>query len=93
MRLDVFLSSSRLIKRRTQAKKACDFGAVLVDGMPAKASLTARIGQKIQIDFQNRVLEVEILSVPPEKHLNKEEAKDLYRVLKDERKRVLDDDT
>ncbi|MCJ7508065.1 MAG: RNA-binding S4 domain-containing protein [candidate division Zixibacteria bacterium] len=90
MRLDTFLSISRLIKRRSLAKKACDFRAVLIDGIPAKASHNVRIGQKIQIDFSNRVLEVEILSVPPEKSLKKEEAKNLYKIIREERKRVLE---
>ena len=90
MRLDIFLSISRLIKRRTQAKKACEFGAVLVDGAPAKASHDVRVGQKIRIEFSNRILEVEILSVPQGKSLRKEEARELYRVIKEERKRVLE---
>jgi ribosomal 50S subunit-recycling heat shock protein len=90
LRLDIFLSLSRLIKRRTQAKKACDFGAVLIDGIPAKASHNVRIGQKIQIDFSNRVLEVEILSVPPERNLKKEEARNLYKIIREERKKVLE---
>ena len=36
MRLDVFLKTSRLIKRRTLAKEYCDEGWVLVAGVPAK---------------------------------------------------------
>ena len=90
MRLDIFLSLSRIIKRRTQAKKACEFGAVLIDGVPAKASHFVKIGQKIQIEFQNRILEVEILSVPAEKNLRKEEAGGLYKVIREERKRGLE---
>lgn len=90
MRLDVFLSLSRLVKRRTQAKKACDFGAVLVDGVPAKPSHTVEIGQKIRIEFQNRVLEVEVLSVPAEKSLRKEETVNLYKIIREERKRGLE---
>ena len=90
MRLDSFLSLSRLIKRRTQAKKACEIGAVLVNGIIAKASQKIKIGQKIQIDFPNRLLEVEILSVPVGENLRKEEARGLYKVIKEERKRILE---
>ncbi|HEX9917465.1 MAG TPA: RNA-binding S4 domain-containing protein, partial [candidate division Zixibacteria bacterium] len=60
------------------------------DGIPAKASHNVRAGQKIQIDFSNRLLEAEILSVPPETNLTKEEAKNLYKVIREERKRVLE---
>jgi len=38
MRLDKFLKVSRLIKRRTLAKKVADEGRVLVNGSEAKAS-------------------------------------------------------
>ena len=90
MRLDIFLSLSRLIKRRTQAKNACEFGAVLVDGTVAKASQNVKIGQQIRIDFSNRLLEVEIVSVPEGKSLRKEEARELYKIIREERKRVLE---
>jgi ribosomal 50S subunit-recycling heat shock protein len=38
MRLDKFLKTSRLIKRRTVANEACDSAHVSVNGRPAKAS-------------------------------------------------------
>ena len=85
MRLDVFLSDTRLIKRRTQAKQACENRIVFVDGQVAKASKEVKIGQKILIDFTSRTLEVEILGIPT-KNVKKEEAKNFYRVIKEERK-------
>ena len=85
MRLDVFLSDTRLIKRRTQAKQACENGIVLVDGKPAKASKEVKIGQKILIDFSSRTLEIEILDIPS-KNVKKDEAKNFHRVIKEERK-------
>ena len=91
MRLDVFLSLSRLIKRRSLAKKACDFGAVLIDGVPAKPSHNVRISQKIQIDFFNRVLEVKVIAIPVEKNIRKEDTRDFFEVIKEERRRVLDE--
>ena len=42
MRLDKFLKVSRLIKRRTVANEACDAGRVLVNGAPARASLSVK---------------------------------------------------
>ena len=38
MRLDKYLKVSRLIKRRTVSKEACDGGRVSVNGKPARAS-------------------------------------------------------
>lgn len=37
MRIDKFLKDSRIIKRRTIAKQACDAGRVLKNDRPAKA--------------------------------------------------------
>ena len=38
MRLDKFLKVSRLLKRRSVAKEACDGGKVFVNGREAKPS-------------------------------------------------------
>ena len=54
MRLDKFLKVSRLIKRRTVANEACDAGRVLVNDKPAKASLSVKEGDVIEIQFGTR---------------------------------------
>lgn len=87
MRLDQFLSHSRLIKRRTQAKLACDNDTVSVDGILAKASKEVKPGQKIRIEFTHKTLEVEVLEIP-KGSVRKDKALSLYRVLRDERKTV-----
>ena len=82
MRLDLFLTKSRLIKRRSLAKTACDKGIVWLDGHRAKASKEISQGQKITIDFASRLLEVEILKLP-RGNLPKKEAPEVYRVLRE----------
>ena len=79
MRLDKFLKVSRLIKRRTVANEACDAGRVLVNGKVAKASLSVKEGDIIEIQFGNREVKAEILNVA--ETVRKEEAKDLFRYL------------
>jgi len=86
MRLDSFLSDTRLIKRRTQAKKACENKIVLVDGVVTKPSKEVKVGQIITINFTNKTLEVEILQIPS-KSVKKEEAKSFYRVIKEEKRK------
>ena len=44
MRIDKFLKNSRLIKRRTVAKDACDGGRVMVNGKVVKAGATVAEG-------------------------------------------------
>jgi ribosomal 50S subunit-recycling heat shock protein len=86
MRLDSFLSDTRLIKRRTQAKKACENKIVLVDGMVIKPGKEVKTGQIITINFTDRTLAVEILEIPS-KNVKKEEAKNFYRVIREERRK------
>ena len=86
MRLDSFLSDIRLIKRRTQAKKACEMGLVLLDGNAAKPGKEVKPGQIITINFAHRVLEVEVVDIPL-RNVRKEEAKNFYKIIKEERKK------
>lgn len=79
MRLDKFLKVSRLIKRRTVANEACDAGRVMVNGKPAKASLTVKVGDVIEILFGTKAVKVEVLNLLDT--TKKDEAKDLFRYL------------
>jgi ribosomal 50S subunit-recycling heat shock protein len=86
MRLDSYLSDTRLIKRRTQAKKACEAGLVLLDGREAKPGKEVKEGQIVTINFAQRILEVEISEIP-QRSVRKEEAKNFYKVVREERKK------
>ena len=79
MRLDNFLNVSRLIKRRTVANEACDAGRVMVNGKVAKASVSVKAGDTIEIGFGNKTVKVEVLNV--QETVKKEEAKELFRYL------------
>lgn len=79
MRLDKYLKVSRLIKRRTVANEACDAGRVFINDRPAKASTNVKEGDIIQIQFGNKEVKVEVLSV--QETVRKEEAKELFRYL------------
>jgi ribosome-associated heat shock protein Hsp15 len=47
VRIDRWLSASRLFQSRTQATRACDEGRVRVNGATVKASHVVRIGDEI----------------------------------------------
>lgn len=79
MRLDKFLKVSRLIKRRTVANEACDAGRVFVNGKVAKASVSVKNGDQIEINFGNKNVKVEVLDV--QETVRKDDAKELYRFL------------
>jgi len=77
MRLDKFLKVSRLIKRRTVANEACDTGHITVNGKVARASYDVKVGDRICLNFGERVLAVEVLEV--NETAQKAEAPMLYR--------------
>ena len=79
MRLDKFLKVSRLIKRRTVANEACDAGRVMVNGKVAKASVSVKAGDVIEIGYGNKTVKVEVLNV--QETVKKEEAKELFKYL------------
>lgn len=79
MRLDKFLKVSRLIKRRTVANEACDAGRVLVNDKVAKASVSVKEGDVIEIQFGTKSVKVRVLNV--QETVKKEEAQELYEYL------------
>ena len=79
MRLDKYLKVSRLIKRRTVANEACDAGRVFINEKPAKASANVKVGDKITIQFGNKEVNAEVISIA--ETVRKEEAADMYKLL------------
>lgn len=79
MRLDKYLKVSRLIKRRTVANEACDAGRVLINDKVAKASTDVKVGDVITINFGNKEVKVEVLTV--QDVIRKEEAKEMFQYL------------
>lgn len=82
MRLDKYLKVSRIIKRRTVAKEACEGGRVSINGKIAKPSTDIKEGDIIEITFANKKLKAKILNVS--EHVRKDEARDLYEILEGE---------
>ena len=80
MRLDKYLKVSRLIKRRTVANEACGHERIRVGGRAAKASYEVKVGDIIEIQFGQRALRVEVLSV--QEHAAKADAAGMYRELR-----------
>ena len=79
MRLDKYLKVSRVIKRRTVANEACDAGRVMINGKVAKASAEVKVGVRIDIQFGNREVAIEVLDI--QETTKKDEAKELFRYI------------
>jgi ribosome-associated heat shock protein Hsp15 len=84
LRVDVLLHRLCLTKSRSEAKTACEAGAVSLDGRGARPSDTVLPGRRITVRYPRRTLEVELLALPG-KSTSKAAARELYRVLRDER--------
>ncbi len=79
MRLDKFLKNSRIIKRRTVAREACDLGNVSVNGNVAKAGTQLEVGDVIVVTFGQRELEVRVLNL--DDNPGKDKAQSMYEVI------------
>ncbi|MDO4552870.1 MAG: RNA-binding S4 domain-containing protein [Bacillota bacterium] len=79
MRVDKFLKNSRLIKRRTVAKEACDTGRVSLNGREAKAGSEVKPGDELTVRFGNGEIRVRVLAVP--ETVKKEDASSMYEAI------------
>ena len=81
LRLDKYLKVSRGIKRRTLANEAADAGRVLVNGKPAKASYTVKLGDIIEVTFGNRPVKIRVLSDVEQK--GKDVAREMFEIIEE----------
>lgn len=79
MRIDKFLKNARIIKRRTIAKEACDQGRIEINGKQAKAGTEVTVGDKVEINFGNNTVNIEVLEIL--EHAPKDRADDMYKQL------------
>ncbi len=79
MRLDKFLKESRLIKRRTVAKEACEGGRIRQNDRPAKAGSKVKPGDMLELSFGEKKVKVQVESL--EKGIGKDGAREMYRII------------
>jgi ribosome-associated heat shock protein Hsp15 len=84
LRMDVLLHRLCLTRSRSEAKAACEAGAVRLDGRAARASDAVPPGRRVEVRYPARTLELELLATPG-KSTSRQAARELYRVLRDER--------
>ena len=79
MRIDKFLKNSRLIKRRSVAKEACDGGRIYVNDKQAKAGTDVKVGDEILIRFGDKEIKARVLDLTDSQ--KKEDAKSMYEIV------------
>ena len=79
MRIDKFLKNSRIIKRRTVAKEACEQGRITVNDKVDKPGTDVKPGDVIYIQFGNGSLKVKVEEL--KETCRKEDAASMYQVI------------
>ena len=79
MRIDKFLKNSRLIKRRSVAKEACEQERILINDKVAKPGTEVREGDVIRIQFGNSVVRAKVLRLLDSS--KKEDAATMYEII------------
>jgi len=82
LRLDKYLKVSRIIKRRTIAKEACEGGRVSINDKIAKPSTDVKEGDIIEITFANKKIKAKINSIA--EHVRKEDSRNMYEIMEGE---------
>ncbi len=79
MRIDKFLKNSRLIKRRTVAKEACEQERITINGKIAKPGTEVKEGDVIEITFGTSTIRVKALKLL--ETVRKEDAPSMYEIV------------
>lgn len=79
MRIDKFLKNSRLIKRRTIAKEACDTERVFINDKVAKAGSEVKVGDVIKVQFGNGSITARVLKLT--ESCKKDDAVQMYEII------------
>ncbi len=81
MRLDKFLKISRIIKRRTLAKEACDGDKVIINKKMAKPSTEVKEGDIVEIHFAKSTLKFKIIDL--KNSSKKEDTIGMYEIIEE----------
>lgn len=79
IRIDKFLKNSRIIKRRTVAKEACEQGRVTINEKNAKPGDEVKVSDIVEIRFGSGTMKIEVLMV--KENISKDDADKMYKSL------------
>ncbi len=71
MRIDKWLASVNVIKRRTVASDMVKSGVVFINGLKAKASKNVAIGDRVTIEYLKGAKNYKVLDIPKTKTIPK----------------------
>ena len=71
MRIDKFLNSVNITKRRAVSEDMCKNGVVSINGIVAKPAKDAKVGDIITINYLEKMVKYEVLQIPTTKTISK----------------------
>jgi len=77
MRIDKFLNTVNIVKRRSLAEDMCKSGVVKINDRVAKPAKDVKVGDVIEIEYLEKTKKFQVLKIPTTKTLPKS-AKDEY---------------
>jgi ribosomal 50S subunit-recycling heat shock protein len=77
LRIDKWLSSVNIVKRRTVAQDMVKSGVVFINGVKAKPSKEVKVGDIVKIEYLKGDRSFEVLKIPTTKTISKS-AKEEY---------------
>lgn len=79
MRIDKFLNAVNITKKRSIAQDMLTSGVVKIDGAIIKASRNIKIGDVIEIDYLEKPRFYQVLQIPEQKTIKKNESHLYYK--------------
>ena len=71
MRIDKFLNTTNITKRRAVSDDMCKSGVVSINGVVCKSAKDVKVGDKITINYLQKSVSYEVLKIPETKTIPK----------------------
>lgn len=85
MRVDKFLNSVNITKRRAISEDMCKNGVVSINGIVVKPAKDVKVGDIITITYLERSVQYEVLQIPETKTIPKTQQHEYVKVIQDQK--------
>lgn len=79
MRVDKFLNSVNITKRRAISEDMCKNGVVSINGVVVKPAKDVKVGDIVQINYLEKIVKYEVLQIPSTKTISKSQQNEYVR--------------
>ena len=81
MRIDKFLNSVNVVKRRAVSEDMCKSGVVSVNGKVVKPAKDIKIGDIIELKYLDKIEKYKVLQIPTTKTVPKSQKEEYVEIL------------